>query len=64
MRVTRLKLANIRAIDVAEFHFRPDFNLVVGVNGVGKTTILDTLAVCFSRRRQTRQPPPKIREVF
>ena len=58
MRVTRLKLANIRAIDVAEFHFRPDFNLVVGVNGVGKTTILDTLAVCFSAvvRHANRRP--------
>ena len=48
MRVTRLKLANVRAIEVAELHFRPGFNLVAGVNGVGKTTVLDTLAVCFS----------------
>ena len=48
MRVTRLKLANVRAVEVAEFHFRPGFNLVAGVNGVGKTTVLDTLAVCFS----------------
>lgn len=47
MRVTRLKLANVGPIEVAEFHFRPDFNLVVGVNGVGKTTVLDTLAVCL-----------------
>ena len=48
MRVTRLKLANIRAVDVAELHFQPGFNLVAGINGVGKTTVLDTLAVCFS----------------
>ena len=48
MRVTRLKLMNVRAIESAEFHFQPGFNLVVGVNGVGKTTVLDTLAVCFS----------------
>ena len=48
MRVTRLKLANVRAVESGEFHFRPGFNLVVGVNGVGKTTVLDTLAVCFS----------------
>ena len=48
MRVVRLKLANVRAIEVAELRFRPGFNLVVGVNGVGKTTVLDALAVCLS----------------
>ena len=48
MRVTRLSLANVRAVQVAEFRFRPGFNLVVGVNGVGKTTVLDALAICLS----------------
>ena len=48
MRVTSLKLANLRAIEAAEFHFQPGFNLVVGANGVGKTTVLDALAVCLS----------------
>ena len=48
MRVTRLKLTNVRAIEVAELDFRSGFNLVVGVNGVGKTTVLDALAVCLS----------------
>ena len=48
MRVARLQLANVRAIVAANFDFRPGFNLVVGVNGVGKTTVLDTLAVCLS----------------
>ena len=48
MRVARLELANVRAVEAAEFRFRPGFNLVVGVNGVGKTTVLDALAVCLS----------------
>jgi hypothetical protein len=48
MRVTRLKLANLRAIEALEFHFRPGCNLIVGVNGVGKTSVLDALAVCLS----------------
>ena len=48
MNVTRLKLVNVRAVEVAEFRFQPGFNLVAGVNGVGKTTVLETLAVCFS----------------
>ena len=48
MRVTRLKLANLRAIEAAEFRFQPGFNLIVGVNGVGKTSVLDALRVCLS----------------
>jgi len=48
MRVTRLKLANVRAIKEAEFHFQPGVNVIVGVNGVGKTSVLDALGVCLS----------------
>ena len=48
MRVTRLKMANVRTVEVAELYFQPGFNLIAGVNGVGKTTVLDTLAICFS----------------
>ena len=49
MRVTSLKLANLRAIETAEFQFQPGFNLIVGVNGVGKSTVLDALRICISR---------------
>ena len=48
MRVTSLKLANLRAIEAAEFRFQPGFNLIVGVNGVGKTTVLEALGVELS----------------
>jgi len=48
MNVTRLKLANLRAITSMEFKFQPGCNLIVGVNGVGKTSVLDALAVCLS----------------
>ena len=58
MRVNRLKLANVRAMEEAEFRFQSGFNLIAGVNGVGKTTVLDTLAVCFSAfvRLANRRP--------
>ena len=49
MRITALKLANLRAIEAAEFRFQPGFNLIVGVNGVGKSTVLDALRICMSR---------------
>ena len=48
MIVTRLKLANVRAIEAAEFRFQRGFNLIVGVNGVGKTSVLDALGICLS----------------
>ena len=48
MIVETLRIANLRAIEDAEFSFRPGFNLVVGINGVGKTSILDALGSCLS----------------
>lgn len=48
MKVTHLKLTNVRVIGSAEFRFHPVFNLIVGVNGVGKTTIIEALAFSLS----------------
>lgn len=48
MIVTRLKFTNLRAIEAAEFRFRSGINLIVGINGVGKTTVLDALCACLS----------------
>ena len=48
MKVTSLRLTNVRAIETVEFRFQPGFNLIVGVNGVGKTTLLRALGVCLS----------------
>jgi energy-coupling factor transporter ATP-binding protein EcfA2 len=49
MRITRLTITNLRAMQRAEFHLRSGFNLIVGVNGVGKSTVLDALRICMSR---------------
>lgn len=48
MRVTSLKLADLRAIKTVDIEFQPGFNLIVGVNGVGKTSLLQALSVCLS----------------
>ena len=49
MIVTGLNLSHIRAIERADFRFQPGFNLIVGVNGVGKSTVLDAVRIAMSR---------------
>ena len=48
MKVTYLNLTNLRSISSAEFRFKNGFNLIVGANGVGKSSVLDALALCLS----------------
>lgn len=49
MKITRLSVANLRAFQQASFDFDPGFTLLVGVNGVGKTTVLEALRIGLSR---------------
>lgn len=49
MKITRLSVANLRAFEQASFDFDSGFTLLVGVNGVGKTTVLETLRIALSR---------------
>ena len=70
MKVITLQLTNFRPISFAKFRFQPGFNLLVGVNGVGKSSVLDALSVCLSayikkanglRMRERRFSPSDIR---
>ena len=49
MLITKLQIVGLRSIEQAEFTFQPGMNLLVGVNGVGKTTVLDALRIGLSR---------------
>ncbi|TMI73292.1 MAG: ATP-binding protein [Bacteroidetes bacterium] len=49
MRIKKLTVSGLRAFSHAEFTFLPGMNLLVGINGVGKTTVLDAIRICLSR---------------
>lgn len=44
MHLNTLVVRNFRCFEEAEFHFHPGFNLLVGVNGSGKTSLLKAIA--------------------
>jgi predicted ATP-binding protein involved in virulence len=48
MKISRLSLDNVRAFKEAEFEFNPGFNLIIGINGAGKSTALDAIRFCGS----------------
>ena len=47
MRIDRLLLENFKGFEKRELSFHPQFNLVVGENGTGKTSVLEALAVAM-----------------
>lgn len=61
MRLKRISLSNFRCFEDNPFTFHPEFNLIVGANGTGKTAVLDAIAVAiatwllgFSRRNDKK----------
>ena len=48
MRVSTLELCNFRSASSIKFEFEKQLNIFVGVNGSGKTTVLDALSICLS----------------
>ena len=48
MKLHYLKIENLRGYENATLEFDKRFTLLVGINGVGKTTVLDALKVCLS----------------
>jgi DNA replication and repair protein RecF len=53
--LTRLQIGNLRCVSAAELDAHPDLNLVVGANGAGKTSILESIYV-LGRGRSFRAP--------
>lgn len=49
MQIKRLTLTQFRAFKRAEFAFEPGMTLLVGVNGLGKSSVLDVLRIHLSQ---------------
>ncbi len=49
MEIRKINIKNYRSISEADFEFDSSLNIFVGVNGAGKTTILDLLSIMLSR---------------
>ncbi|MCK5683496.1 AAA family ATPase [bacterium] len=49
MKIKKLELNNFRSFEHLEIDFSERLNVFVGVNGAGKTSILDSLAILLSR---------------
>jgi len=64
MRINTLELTNVRGFTHAKLEFQPGFNLIVGINGVGKTTVLETLRVVLSHILTEIKSPIITREYF
>jgi predicted ATP-binding protein involved in virulence len=47
MRIDRLLVKDFKGFEEREFSFHPQFNPVVGVNGTGKTSVLEALSVAL-----------------
>lgn len=64
MKIERLTLTNFRGISHRSLDFHPDFNLIVGVNGVGKTSILEALRVMLAHAIQMFAKAPRFNAEF
>ena len=49
MQINSLALTQFRGIQSTNILFKPGFNLIVGVNGAGKSSVLDALCVVLAR---------------
>ncbi len=47
MRLTKLHIENFKGFENLEVDFHPNFNIVVGVNGTGKSTVLEAAKIAI-----------------
>ncbi len=64
MWIEKLDVENFKLFEKRNFSFHPQFNLIVGENGSGKTSSMDLLATCISAWIQDIDSMEYIRDYF
>jgi len=64
MKINTLELTNVRGFTYAKLDFQTGFNLIVGINGVGKTTVLESLRIVLSHILSEIKAPLISKESF
>jgi predicted ATP-binding protein involved in virulence len=49
MRIDSVAIKNFKGFADRKFSFHPEFNLIIGINGTGKSTLIDALAIALSQ---------------
>ena len=47
MFLKKIRISNFKAIEDTEIEFQKGFNIIIGDNGVGKTSILEAISVAL-----------------
>ncbi len=47
MRIDKLRLINFRGFEEFETDFHPNFNVIIGINGAGKTGVLEGICTAL-----------------
>lgn len=48
MKIDKIKIVNFKIFDETEFKFDENFNIIIGINGSGKTSLLRALAISLA----------------
>lgn len=64
MIIKRLHLTSYRGFNDATFDFKPGINVIVGVNGKGKSTTLEALRVCLTQIQPGISVSKNRKEIF
>ena len=48
MKIDNIEIENFKTFDKTEFSFNEKFNLIIGINGSGKTSLLRALAISLA----------------
>jgi predicted ATP-binding protein involved in virulence len=64
MQIAKIELSNFRGLEHKELTFDKQFNVIIGVNGIGKTSVLDSISVLLTRILPRTTPSKAVSRQF